>query len=423
MTGAGAEFPDGVVLFENGRIDAVGPRQSVQVPAGARVIDVRGSYVTPGLIDTHSHVAAAGFWPQDPALPRALAAGVTSALVSPGSANLIGGQGVSIKLSPGRSVEDMRFPGAPPVLELACGEDPKRAYGERNQPPSTRLANVAGHREAFQAALEYGAKFSDWQARQQSWQRNAESEGKLPPEPAPLMPPRDFGLETLLGALQGRVLVQMHCYRADEMLGILELAREFGFRVRAFHHAVEAYKIRDVLAARGVGVSTWTDLRGFELEAYDTIRENLALLSESGVHAALHSDSSSLVQRLNQEAAKSLSAARRAGVKVDRNVALSWITSNAAWTLGIEQQTGSLEPGKMADVVVWSGDPLSVYSRVSEVFVDGRPVYESALGPARPTDFELGRGAELGAPNPRVAPAVNAAGASSPASNAAGTTP
>jgi imidazolonepropionase-like amidohydrolase len=344
-------------------------------------------------------------------LPRALAAGVTTALILPGSANLIGGQGVSIKLSPGRSVDEMRFPGAPPVLKLACGENPKRVYGERKQAPTTRMGNVAGYRDAFQAALDYGAKFSDWQAKQQSWQRKAQGparqDGKPPLEPPPSMPPRDFGLETLLGALQGRVLVQMHCYRADEMLGMVELAREFGFRVRAFHHAVEAYKIRDVLAARGIGVATWADWWGFKLEAYDTIRENLALLSESGVRATLHSDSASLVQLLNQEAAKSLSAGRRAGVKIDRNTALAWITSNAAWTLGIEQQTGSLEPGKMADVVVWSGDPFSVYSRVSAVYVDGRLSYERALGPARPADFELGQGIELGAQTPSSAPGAS----------------
>jgi imidazolonepropionase-like amidohydrolase len=432
MTAAGAEIPDGIVLFEDGRIEAVGPRQSTSIPPGARVIELHGAYVTPGLIDTHSHMglfalgalsgnddgneatrpvtanmrAADAFWAQDPALPRALAAGVTTAMILPGSANLIGGQGVTIKLSPGRNVEEMRFPGAPPVLKLACGENPKRVYGERKQAPSTRMGNVAGYREAFQAALDYGAKFTDWQAKQQSWHRKARLEGKQPLDPPPSMPPRDFGLETLLGALQGRVLVQMHCYRADEMLGMIDLAREFGFRVRAFHHAVEAYKIRDVLAARGVGVATWADWWGFKLEAYDTIRENLALLTESGVRATLHSDSASLVQLLNQEAAKSLSAARRAGVKLDRNAALAWITSNAAWTLGIEQQTGSLEPGKMADVTVWSGDPFSVYSRVSAVFVDGRLAYERALGPVRPTDFELGQGAELGAQNPRVVPGV-----------------
>jgi len=423
MTGAGQEIPDGVVVFEDGRIEALGTRASVSIPEGARVIDVHGAYVTPGLIDTHSHMgvyavpeleatddgneatrpvtanmrAADAFWPQDPALPRALAAGVTTILVLPGSANLIGGQGVSVKLYPGRSLEDMKFPGAPPVLKLACGENPKRVYGERKQAPSTRMGNVAGYREAFQAALEYGAKFTDWQAKHQAWQKKkVQSEKGAALEPPPSMPARDFGLETLLGALQGRVLVQMHCYRADEMLGMLDLSQQFGFKVRAFHHAVEAYKIRDVLAAQGVGVSTWADFWGFKLEAYDTVRENLALLSEAGVRAALHSDNPSLVQRLNQEAAKSLSAGRRAGVKVDRNAALAWITSNAAWTLGIEQQTGSLEPGKMADLVVWSGDPFSVYSQVNQVFIDGKAAYERERGPRRPSDFELGQGAELG---------------------------
>lgn len=420
-TGLEAPIEDGVVVFENGRVTLVGSRLNTPVPAGAQVVDVRGRHVTPGLIDAHSHMgvypmpeasahadgneatrpvtanvrAADSFWPQDAALSHALASGITTALVLPGSANLIGGQGVTIKLYPGRSVAEMMFPGAPPTLKMACGENPKRVYGERKSAPSTRMGNVALYREAFQSALEYGAKFIDWQGRHQAWQRKG---GAATGDPAPSMPPRDFGLETLLGAVQGRVLVQVHCYRADEMLGMLALARELGLKVRAFHHAVEAYKIRDALALEGVGVATWADWWGFKLEAYDAIRENLALLSMAGVRASLHSDSSSLVQRLNQEAAKAFSAALRSSLPLPREAALSWISANPAWALGIDAQTGSLTPGKMADVVVWSADPLSVYSQVDLVYVDGQQVIDRKGEGRRPTDFELGQRAELSAP-------------------------
>ena len=421
MTGTGVELRDATVTFADGRILAVGPRGSVALPEGARVIDVAGRYLTPGLIDAHSHMgvyaapqvtahsdgneatrpvtanvrAADSFWPQDPALSRALASGITTILVLPGSANLVGGQGVTVKLHPGRSVDDMRFPGAPPTLKMACGENPKRVYGERRTAPATRMGNMAGYREAFQSAREYGDKFSDWQARHQGWQKKQAPGAAGSGDPAPAMPDRNYGLETLLGAIEGRVLVEIHCYRADEMLAMLALADEFGFRVRAFHHAVEAYKIRDVLAERQVAVATWADWWGFKLEAFDTIRENLALLAGSGVRGVLHSDSSALVQRLNQEAAKSSSAGVRAGVPVDRGAALAWITSNPAWALGIDAQTGSLEPGKMADVVVWSQDPFSVYAQVERVYIDGVERYDTAGAGRRASDFELGQGAEL----------------------------
>ena len=420
MTGTGEELADGVLVLGHGRIQSVGPRASVSVPEGAQVLDVSGKFITPGLIDAHSHMgvypmpevmgnadgneatrpvtanvrAADAFWPQDPALSRALAAGITTILVLPGSANLVGGQGVTLKLLPGRSVADMSFPGAPLTLKMACGENPKRVYGQKGSAPSTRMGNVAGYREAFEDAREYGAKWADYQARHQGWQRKKARSAAGEAEPEPTTPDRDFGLETLLGALEGRVLVEIHCYRADEMLEMLLLADEFGLKVRAFHHAVEAYKIRDVLAARGVAVATWADWWGFKLEAFDTVRENLALLTEAGVRGVLHSDSASLVQRLNQEAAKSLSAGLRAGVAVDRGAALRWITSNAAWVLGVDAQTGSLEAGKMADVVVWSGDPFSVYSAVERVFVDGQLAYDEEAGP-RPSDFEVGQGSEL----------------------------
>lgn len=432
MTGlpAAADIKDGVMLLQHGRIEAIGSRAQVSVPAAARVIDVHGRYLTPGLIDTGSHMgmspppevernvdgdeatkpltahvrAADTFWPQDPALSRALAAGVTTGLFLPGSANSMGEQGISVKLYPGQSIEDMKFPGAPPVLKLACGEASKLVYPRKH----VRRGNVAEYREAFQSALEYGAKFADWQAKHVAWQRKAKLEGKPQIEPPPSMPPRDFELETLLGALQGRVLVEMQCSRADEMLGMLQLSQEFGFKVRAFQHAVEAYKIRDVLAVQGVGAAASGNSSGAGLEGYDSVCETLALLSLAGVHAELQSSSSALVPLLNQEAAKGLGAARRAGLPIDRGGALSWITFNAAWTLGIDNQAGSLEAGKMADVVVWSGDPLSIYSQVDEVFIDGQPVYDRALGVRRPTDFELGQSPDVFAPHAPAPPGSTA---------------
>ena len=434
-TAAGETIEGGVVVFRDGRLLAVGEATAVEVPEGAEVLDVSGAHITPGIIDTHSHMGVYpvprarahrdgnestdpvtaqvwsndSVWPQDPALQRALAAGITTIHVLPGSANLIGGRGVTMKLGRSRTTAEMRFPGAPTTLKMACGENPKRVYGGRNQAPATRMGNVAGYRAAFQKAREYGRSWGDWQHQHRIWQRKRtlyeralasrddpnvidpgdDDEPEDPgPEPAP--PDRDFGLEALWGVLQGDVLVQMHCYRADEMARMLEIAEEFGFQIRAFHHAVEAYKVRDLLAEAGTGVSTWADWWGFKLEAYDAIVENLAFLESAGVRAALHSDSNMLVQRLPQEAAKAMWAGRHAGIEVSEDQALRWITANAAWQLGVEERTGTLEPGKMADVVVWSGDPFSVYTQADRVYIDGHLRYERGEG-ATPTDFELGQ--------------------------------
>jgi len=349
-------------------------------------------------------------WPQDPAFQRALAAGITTIHVLPGSANLIGGRGVTLKLGRSRTTAGMRFPRAPDSLKMACGENPKRVYGGRNQFPSTRMGNIAGYRAAFQKAREYGRAWGEWQHKHRLWQRKrmryeqtlgddgqprpaTEGDDEDRPEdpgPEPSPPDRDFGLEALWGVLQGDVLVQMHCYRADEMARMLEIADEFGFQIRAFHHAVEAYKIRDLLAEAGTGVSTWADWWGFKIEAYDAVVENLALLEEAGVRGALHSDSNMLVQRLPQEVAKAMWAGRHAGIEVSRNDALRWITANAAWQLGIEDQTGTLVVGKMADVTVWSGDPMSVYTHADLVYVDGQLRYDRSQAPTR-SDFELGQ--------------------------------
>ncbi len=469
MTAAGQVIEDGVVVIDDGRIRAVGPRASTAIPEGARVIDTTNRFVTPGVIDTHSHMgvypvpsvdahsdgnemtapttpqvrAADSFWPQDPALGRAVAAGVTTIQVLPGSANLIGGAGETIHLHPGRSVTEMMFPGAPDTMKMACGENPKRVYGEQHQFPSTRMGNVAGYRAAFQEATEYGRTWSHWQREHQAWASehadggsgsgsgsgggggsgggsgsgsgsggesgSEESDDEEEPDLGPPDPPsRNFGHELLLGAMQGRVLVQMHCYRADEMARMIEVGREMGFRVRSFHHAVEAYKIRDLLHDADISISTWTDWWGFKLEAFDAIPENLGLLTEAGVRGVLHSDSPMLVQRLNQEVGKALAAARAQGIAITDDQALRWITANPAWTLGIEDRVGTLEVGRVADVVVWSAHPFSVYAHADLVFVDGLIEHERSVDPVgRRTDFELGLDLE-----PRLAPSAPARPAS-----------
>jgi imidazolonepropionase-like amidohydrolase len=418
----GTRIEDGTIVLRDGRIAALGGAKT-PVPPDAEVVDAGGRHVTPGLIDAHSHLgvyaspelpahedgnemvgpntadvsAEHGFWPQDPGLVRAAAGGVTAMLVLPGSANLIGGRGFAVKNRPGRSAAAMRFPAAPYVLKMACGENPKRVYGNQGKKsgPATRMGNVAGVRAAYLQARDYMRKWEGWEKR-----------GKDRGEPPP---PRDLKLETLADVLRGKILVENHCYRADEMLVMLDVAAELGFSIRAFHHALEAYKIADVLAKRGVAVATWADWWGFKLEAFDGIPENLALVHAAGGRAIVHSDSPIGIQRLNQAAAQGLAAGRAMGLDLREDDALRWVTANPAWAMGVEAQTGTLEVGKMADVVLWSAMPLSVYARAEKVYVDGHLVFDRARG-ARPSDFELGTDAAAPAPPPRAAPGAEGPG-------------
>lgn len=399
LTGAGEEVENGSVYFRDGLIVEVG--SSVEAPADALVVDGSGKFVTPGIIDTHSHLgvyAAPGtaaesdgneypvdpntayvwaehsFWPQDPQIPLAIAGGVTTIQVLPGSANLFGGRSVTLKLVPARSVQEMKFPDAPYGLKMACGENPKRVYGGRGGPAS-RMGNVAGYREGFIEAEMYRSEWAAWRS-----------------DPSGDPPERDLALETLAGVLEGEISVHNHCYRADEMIQMLDLGREFGFGIRSFHHAVEAYKIADRLAEAGTAASVWADWWGFKEEAMDGIRENAALLAVAGARAIIHSDSETGIQWLNQEAAKALYAGQRAGLDVTREDALAWITSNPAWALGIDDRVGSLEPGKMADVVLWDGDPFSSYTKAELVYNHGWLVYDRNDPKRQPhTDFELGQ--------------------------------
>ena len=399
LTGTGERIAQGAVAFKDGRIIAVG--ENVAAPAGSQTIDAAGKWVTPGLIDVHSHlgvyaspgVAASSdgneatapvtaevwaehsVWPQDPGFGAALAGGITTLQILPGSANLIGGRSVTLKNVPARTVQAMKFPGAPYGLKMACGENPKRVYGEEKLvAPSTRMGNVAGYRKAFIQAADYKQKL-------ENYEKSGEGDA----------PVRDLGLETLAGVLSGDILVHMHCYRADEMAQMLDMADEFQFKIVAFHHAVEAYKIADLLAAHGTCAAMWADWWGFKLEAFDAVRENIALVEKAGGCAIVHSDSQNGIQRLNQEAAKAMAAGNRSGIPITREQAIRWLTLNPAKALGIDKQTGSLEAGKMADIVIWDRDPFSVYARVDQVYIDGALVYDRSDPTHQPrSDFLLG---------------------------------
>ena len=404
LTGTGERLDDASLLIAGGKIVFVGQGEA---PATVTTIDAGGRWVTPGLIDVHSHLgvyaspnvnassdgnemtnpatpnvwAEHSVWPQDPGFSRALAGGVTSLQVLPGSGNLIGGRGVTLKNVYSNSYQGMKFPGAPYGMKMACGENPKRVYGERKQLPSTRMGNMAAYRAEWIDARRY---IDDWAAYE------VELADKKDDAKAPK---RDLRLETLAGVLNGEIIVHMHCYRADEMLTILDMAKEFNYKVGTFHHGVEAYKIAGQLAENDVCGALWADWWGFKMEAYDGIQENIALVDRpQGGCAIVHSDSAEGIQRLNQEAAKAMSSGNRAGLDIPPEQAIAWITSNAAKSLGIENRTGSLEAGKMADVVIWNGNPFSVYAKADHVYIDGALVYDRENPDLQPvSDFELGQ--------------------------------
>ena len=403
LTGTGERLDEADVLLVDGKVQQVGKDLSASADV---TIDAQGKWVTPGLIDVHSHLGAYpnpsveshqdgnemtspntaevwvehSVWPQDPGFNRAREGGITSLQILPGSANLFGGRGVTLKNVPAHTMQGMKFPDAPYGLKMACGENPKRVYGRKGVLPSTRMGNMAGYRTAWIGAAEYKREWDKYDSDYAA--------GKNPE-----VPHRDIKYDTLRGVLEGEVMIHNHCYKAEEMAMMIDLSKEFGYHAGTFHHGIEAYKIADLLAENGSCAALWPDWWGFKMEAYDMVQENVAIVDAvKNSCAVVHSDSDTTIQRLNQEAGKVMFRANDNGFDISEAHAIKWITVNAAKSLGIDDKTGSLEAGKQGDVVIWNQSPFSVYAKAEQVFIDGAKVYDrdDAAFQAQ-SDFMLGQ--------------------------------
>ena len=405
LDGAEHRLDDGEILLRDGKVAAIG--HGLVAPAAVWRIDAEGRWLTPGLIDIHSHDGtyvepltaedqdsndvselsdpnAAGTWietainPQDPGFTRALAGGVTTLQVLPGSSPIFGGRSVVLRPIPAPTMQQMKFPDAPQGLKMACGENPKSEDVEKLRGPTSRQGEIAFIRKAFADAGRYRDDWTTWLAG---------GDGQPPKD--------DPTLDTLAAVLDGRIAVHMHCYRADEMAVMIDLSHELGFRIAAFHHAVEAYKIAPLLAREGVCAAVWSDWWGYKLEAMDGVRENAAFVDAAGGCVTMHSDSPQIGQWLAIEAGKAAAAGRRAGLTLPPEHVIAWVTRNPARAMGLDDRIGSLTPGKVADLVIWSADPFSVYAHADMVFIDGALACDRSNPTRQPRgDIELGRAPE-----------------------------
>jgi len=368
----------GSILIKDGKIAEVGA--SINAPKDAQVIDAAGQFVMPGIIDCHSHIAAESINegsvsvssmvnmaeilnPDDIDIYRDLAGGVTAANILHGSANSIGGQTLVIKLRWGQPAAKLPFEGAIPGIKFALGENPKRSNfsvpGQPKRYPATRMGVEETIRGAFSEARDYKKTWDDYNKRIAAGAKN-------------LIPPRrDLRLEPLVEVLEGKRYVHSHCYREDEILMLLRVAKEFGFKVRTFQHVLEGYKVADELAAAGVGASTFSDWWAYKVEAYDAIPYNAALMTRRGVVVSINSDDAEEATHLNQEAAKSM---KFGGLSHDE--ALKLVTLNPAIQLGIDKRAGSIDVGKEADLAIYNHDPLSAYAVVQKTLIDGRVYFD-----------------------------------------------
>ncbi len=381
----------GSVLIKDGKISEVGT--GVKAPDGAQIIDGTGMFVTPGIIDCHSHIAVDGSVNEgsisvssianiaevldsdDIAIYRDLAGGVTTANVLHGSANSIGGQTIVIKLRWGQPAAKLPFEGALPGIKFALGENPKRSNfsirGAERRYPASRMGVEETIRSAFTEARDYKNAWDAYNKKVAAGEKN-------------LIPPRrDLRLDPLVEVLEGKRYVHSHCYREDEILMLLRVAKEFGFKVRTLQHVLEGYKVADEIAAAGTGASTFSDWWAYKVEAYDAIPYNAAIMTKRGVIVSINSDDAEEATHLNQEAAKSM---KYGGLTHDE--ALKLVTINPAIQLGIDKRVGSIEVGKDADLVIYNHDPLSAYAVVQKTLIDGRVLFDRQKDIAARADLE-----------------------------------
>jgi imidazolonepropionase-like amidohydrolase len=384
MTASHGTIEGGSILIRDGRVAAVGKNSEVKAGADARVIDATGMFVTPGIIDAHSHsalddinegsVSVSAMVRQrdvvndtDINIYRQLAGGTTTIHSMHGSANSIGGQNVILKLKWGRPAEEMIVPDMPRTIKFALGENPKRAgnqtnpFGAGNRPlrfPATRMGVEFTIREAFQQAREYMRQWDEYEAARKG-------EANLVP------PRRDLKLEAIADILRGKLFVHSHCYRADEILMLMNVADEFGWKILTFQHVLEGYKVAKEIAAHGAGGSTFSDWWAYKIEAYDAIPGNAAIMHHKGIVTSINSDSADLARRLYQEAAKTI----KYGLLTDEE-ALQFITLNPAKQIKMDKRIGSIDVGKDADLAIFNGNPFSIYSRVEMTLIEGEIYFD-----------------------------------------------
>ncbi len=369
------------ILVRNGKIAALG--KNLKAGAGAKIVDASGKFVTPGIIDAHSHSMLDAInegsysvtsmtnvrWvlnPSDISVYRALAGGVTGALLLHGSANAIGGQSVTVKFKYGKSVDDFVIKDAPPGIKFALGENPKRSSSQgfgntAVRYPRTRMGVMETIRDAFRRAKDYKQQWDDFKA-----------------DRTKVEPRKDLELDPLVEILEGKRIVHCHGYRSDEHLNLIRIADEFGFKIGTLQHGLEAYKIAPEIAKHGAGVSIFADYWSYKIEAYDAIPYNAAILWKAGVVVSINSDSDERMRRLNIDAAKTV---KYGGVPEQE--ALKMITLNPAKQLGIDKRTGSVEIGKDADLVIWSAHPFSSFAHVETTMIEGETYFDRATDIAK----------------------------------------